>query len=144
MKLSANLTPDESNPASSIANGEQIYVNRAKYHTAMGRVQEAVADYDCALDINPCNIDARLQQGILLRELELYDDAIVCFGLALFLGNLKAHIYAERGRTYHLDGHWNCAIGDYQQALSMLNQSPSPSLVGQIHTWMSELLTANQ
>lgn len=125
-------------------NGERIYINRAKCHAAMGRLPEAIADYDCAIDINPYNINARLQQGILLRELKLYDDAIVCFGLALFLGDLKARIYAERGRTHHLDGHWNCAVGDYQQALTILDQSHSPShstlLVGQIQAWMSELL----
>ncbi|MBE9068335.1 tetratricopeptide repeat protein [Leptolyngbya cf. ectocarpi LEGE 11479] len=140
MQSSATSTPDESNRAPSIANGDQVYVNRAKCHAAMGHLQEAIADYDCAIDINPYNINARLQQGILFRELKLYDDAIVCFGLALFLGGLKAPIYAERGRAYHLDGHWNYAIGDYQQALTILHQSPSPSLVGQIQTWMSELL----
>ncbi|MEM7062259.1 MAG: tetratricopeptide repeat protein [Cyanobacteria bacterium P01_B01_bin.77] len=140
MQSAATLTPDESNPALSNARGDQIYVNRARFYTAVGHLHEAIADYDCAIDINPYNIDARLQQGILFRELKLYDDAIVCFGLALFLGNLKAPIYAERGRTYHLDGHWNCAIGDYQQALTILHQSPSPSLVRQVQTWMSELL----
>ena len=49
-------------------------------------------------------------------------------------------VYAERGRTYHLSNHWNCAIGDYQRALTIIQQSPNDSLAEQIHDWMAELL----
>ena len=119
---------------------DQIYVGRAKCKTAMGNYQQAIADYDYAIGLNPRNIKARLNQGILFRALELYDDAIVCFGLALFVGSLQAQVYAERGRTYHLSNHWNCAIGDYQRALTIIQQSPNDSLAEQIHDWMAELL----
>ncbi len=120
---------------------DQIYANRAKCSAALKNWSAAIADYDCAIDINPHNIKARIHQGILFRNLKMYDDAIICFGLALFLGKLSAHIYAERGRTYQLDGHWNCAIGDYQRALTILNQTPSLLLESQIQTWISELLS---
>lgn len=121
-------------------NGDRIYANRAKCHAAIGHWHNAIADYDCAININPYNIKARLHQGILFRDLRMYDEAIVCFGLALFLGSLKADIYAERGRTYHLDGHWNCALGDYRQALAILHQSPQKPLSYQVQAWISELL----
>lgn len=120
--------------------GTQIYFHRAKCNAALGRWHESITDYDCAIDINPNNIQARINQGILFRELKMYDDAIVCFGLALFIGKLSAHIYAERGRTYHLDGHWNCAIGDYQRALSRLEHPHNEPLVLKLKAWMSELL----
>ena len=124
-------------------NEDRIYANRAKCNAALENWSEAIADYDSAIDINPYNINARIHQGVLFRALKMYEDAIVCFGLALFLGKLSAHIYAERGRTYQVIGHWNCAIGDYQKALDVLKQSPSQSLESQIQTWISELL-ANQ
>ncbi len=124
-------------------NKDQIYTNRAKCNTALRHWGEAIADYDTAINLNPYNISARIHQGILFRSLKMYDDAIVCFGLALFMGNLSANAYAERGRTYHLDGQWNCAIGDYQRALDILTESPNQSLQTKIQVWTSELL-ANQ
>ena len=86
--------------------GDAIYSNRAKCHAMMSDWHAAIADYDCAIDINPYNLAARLKQGILLRHLRMYDDATTCFDLALFFGHSQAHIYAERGRTYHLNGHF--------------------------------------
>ncbi|ESA36093.1 tetratricopeptide tpr-1 repeat-containing protein [Leptolyngbya sp. Heron Island J] len=121
-------------------NEGQIYANRAKCNAALGHWSEALADYDTAIGLDPDNINARVHQGILFRALSLYDDAIVCFGLALFIGNLSADIYAERGRTYQLDGQWNCAISDYQRALEILAESPSESLQSQIQVWTAELL----
>lgn len=119
---------------------DQIYVSRAKCKAAMGNYQQAITDYDHAISLNPRNIKARLNQGILFRALELYDEAIVCFGLALFVGSLQAQVYAERGRTHHLNNHWNCAIGDYQRALAIIQQSPNELLAHQIYDWLAELL----
>ncbi|MEM8612635.1 MAG: tetratricopeptide repeat protein [Cyanobacteria bacterium P01_H01_bin.105] len=124
-------------------NNDRTYARRARCNTALKQWHEAIADYDSAININPYNIQARINQGILFRALRMYDEAIVCFGLALFLGKLSIHVYAERGRTYHLDEHWNCAMGDYQKALKLLNQSPNQSLELKIKTWLAELL-ANQ
>ncbi|MBT9313757.1 tetratricopeptide repeat protein [Leptothoe kymatousa] len=120
--------------------GDEIYSSRAKCNAIMGYWHAAISDYDCAINLNPCNLMARLEQGILLRNLKLYDDAITCFDLALFFGSLKAHVYAERGRTYHLDGHWNCAIGDYERSLALLTQSPNSALAAKLEVWMHELL----
>ncbi|MEM1240986.1 MAG: tetratricopeptide repeat protein [Cyanobacteria bacterium P01_H01_bin.26] len=120
---------------------DRTYVDRANCYAAQGKSSEAIADYDCAIAINPNNIQARLRQGVLFRGLGLYEDAITCFDLALFLGQLSAHTYAERGRTYHVDGHWNCAMGDYQSALTILDKAPSQPLKSQLQTWISELIS---
>ena len=119
---------------------DKAYANRAKCNIALKRWSDAIADYDCAIDLNPYNIKARIRQGVLFRALRMYDDAIVCFGLALFIGKLSAHVYGERGRTHQLNGHWNCAIGDYQRALELLAASPNQPLEYQIQSWISELV----
>ncbi|NEZ62575.1 tetratricopeptide repeat protein [Leptolyngbyaceae cyanobacterium CCMR0082] len=121
-------------------NDDRIYAYRARCNIALEHWDAAIADYDFAIDINPHNVQTRLHQGVLFRALQMYDDAIVCFDLALFLGKLNAHIYAERGRTYQLIGHWNCAFGDYQKALELLCKAPSSPLKSQIQAWISELL----
>ncbi|GAB4377097.1 MAG: hypothetical protein Kow00121_25610 [Elainellaceae cyanobacterium] len=126
---------------------DSAYNNRANYYAAQGQFLEAILDYDIALDLNPTNVRAWINQGITFRELEMYDRALESFDLALCLGKLEGHIYAERGRTYHLRGDWNCAIADYQRALVELPdtssslKNPSVRLYHQVEVWMDKLLS---
>ncbi|WP_416672622.1 tetratricopeptide repeat protein [Egbenema bharatensis] len=126
---------------------DSAYNNRANYFAAQGQFLEAVLDYDVALDLNPTNIRAWINQGITFRELEMYERAIESFELALCLGRLEGHIYAERGRTYHLRGDWNCAVADYYRALtelptvSVYASDPSVHLRLQVESWLDELMS---
>lgn len=126
---------------------DSAYNNRANYYAAHGQFLEAILDYDVALDLNPSNVRAWINQGITFRELEMYERAIESFELALYLSKLEGHIYAERGRTYHLRGDWNCAIGDYQRAIVALpkanpfSSDPSARLHAQVEAWMDELIS---
>lgn len=129
---------------------DSAYNNRANYYAARGQFLEAILDYDVALDLNPANVRAWINQGITFRELDMHDRALESFDLALCLGRLESHIYAQRGRTYHLRGDWNCAIADYQRALAALPDSttsahdPSVRLRVQIENWMDDLLSPLQ
>lgn len=131
-----------------------VYNNRANYYATLGRLGAAIDDYDTAIDLNPSNIRAWLNQGITFRELELYDRAIENFDFALqFIVTLnqsqvlEGHLYAERGRTYHLLGDWNLAVADYQRALMRLpwlesgKLTTSQKLYFQVQTWLDELLS---
>jgi tetratricopeptide (TPR) repeat protein len=126
---------------------DSAYNNRANYFAAQGQFLEAILDYDVALDLNPTNIRAWINQGITFRELEMYERAIESFELALCLGRLEGHIYAERGRTYHLRGDWNCAVADYYRALtelptvSIYDSDPSVRLRLQVDSWLDELMS---
>lgn len=126
---------------------DSAYNNRANYHAAQGQFLEAILDYDIALDLNPANVRAWINQGITFRELEMYDRALESFDLALCLGKLEGHVYAERGRTYHLRGDWNCAIGEYHRALEKLTQpeanfnNSALRLYLQVEAWLDELLS---
>lgn len=129
---------------------DSAYNNRANYYAAQGQFLEAILDYDIALDLNPTNVRAWINQGITFRELEMYDRALESLELALGLAHLEGHIYAERGRTYHLRGDWNCAVADYQRALAELPQAhtsfcnPSMRLRLQVENWLSELISPLQ
>ena len=122
---------------------DSAYNNRANCHAAQGNLAEAIADYDLALDLNPANLRAWINQGIAFRELELYDFGIENFDIALILGDaLQARIYAERGRTYHLYGDWNCAVSDYQQALYIMAiESETASYIRKVQSWLDKLLS---
>lgn len=125
---------------------DSAYNNRANYYASQGKFLEAILDYDIALDLNPTNVRAWINQGITFRDLEMYDRALESFDLALCLGKLEGHVYAERGRTYHLRGDWNCAVGDYHRAMKKLTQ-PSVNfensalrLYLQVESWLEDLL----
>lgn len=121
------------------------YNNRANYYAAQGQLMEAIADYDRALDINPSYVRAWINRGITLRDLELYEEAIDNFEVALLFDQLTANILAERGRTYHLWGDWNCAIADYHRALELIPSRPSKSqqhLKSQVNSWLYDLLAS--
>ncbi|MEC4891398.1 MAG: tetratricopeptide repeat protein [Oscillatoria sp. PMC 1051.18] len=121
---------------------DSAYNNRANYYAAVGDLAAAIADYDRALDYNPANLRARINLAIAWRELGIYDLALENLDLALMLGQrYQGRIYTERGRTYHLRGDWNCAIADYQHALSLLQNDRGSVLHSQrVQNWLNELL----
>jgi tetratricopeptide (TPR) repeat protein len=127
----------------------KAYNNRANYYAACGNLLAALADYDRALDLNPSYVRALLNRGITLRDLGRYEAAIESFDIALLLGQLEGHIYAERGRTYHLWGDWNCCVSDYRRALDLLpqyssaNTDPAIRLRAQVEAWLNQLLTSS-
>ncbi len=104
---------------------DRAYSNRANLYASQHSWAEAIADYDDAIDINPLNVRARINQAITFREMGHYEEALTCLDIALFFHPESACIYAERGRTYHLRGDWNCAIADYNTALT-LTELPAP------------------
>jgi len=122
------------------------YNNRANYYASCGLLEAAIANYDRAIELNPSYVRAWLNRAITLRDLELYDQAIENFDIALLLGQLQGHIYAERGRTYHLWGDWNCCVADYRRALTQLPQKsdssfdPASRLRCQVIIWLDQLL----
>ena len=121
---------------------DSAYNNRANCYAAQGELADAIADYDVALDLNPANLRAWINQGITFRELGLYDLALENLEISLIIGDaLEERIYAERGRTYHLRGDWNCAVGDYQKALEIL--ATKPALIGyqqKVNKWLDRLI----
>jgi tetratricopeptide (TPR) repeat protein len=120
---------------------DSAYNNRANYYASNGQLAEALTDYEMALDLNPGNTRTWINQAITFRELGLYDLALENLDMALMLGGLEDHIYAERGRTYHLRGDWNCAIADYHRALTTMMQPGSTGrLRRNVETWMNQLL----
>ena len=122
------------------------YNNRANYHAACAEFSAALADYERAIDLNPSYVRARINRGITLRDLAQYDEAMENFEVAMLFGQLEGHIWAERGRTYHLWGDWNCAIADYRRALTQLPAVDRKSDMSgyrlrlQIENWLNELL----
>jgi tetratricopeptide (TPR) repeat protein len=124
------------------------YNNRANYYAAKGAKESALEDYERTIDLDPFHVRARINRAITLRELGRYDLALDGFEEALLFRQKAGEIYAERGRTYHLRGDWNCAIADYYRAIAVFDRSssetstPLPRLQRQIMVWLQELTPA--
>ncbi|MBW4462902.1 MAG: tetratricopeptide repeat protein [Nodosilinea sp. WJT8-NPBG4] len=123
---------------------DQAYNNRAMCHAALGDLPAALNDYEQAVDLNPFNGRARINMGATLRQMGDLDRALDCFDEALMFHQLPEFIYAERGRTYHLRGDWNCAIADYRRTLTAATARQSSdqlqALVQRVKCWAEELL----
>ncbi len=121
------------------------YNNRGNYYAAQGLSQLALDDYQQAIALNPFHVRARINQAVTLRELGRFDEALIGFEDALLFRQFDSKIYAERGRTYHLRGDWNCAIADYHRALEALSTTHQlfnpahQSRHTQIMGWLREL-----
>lgn len=123
---------------------DQAYNNRAMCHTALGQLVAALDDYERAVDLNPFNSRARINLGATLRQMGDLDSALDCFDEALMFYQMPEFIYAERGRTYHLRGDWNCALADYHRTLTAAAvQAPSQQLqvlVQRVRRYVNELV----
>jgi len=151
------------------------YNNRGNYYATCGHLAAAFADYDQAINLNPSYVRAWINRGITLRDMGQYEQAIENFdiveglkcgflpkpspeeALAAYsspspaapkadVDLLQGHIYAERGRTYHLRGDWNCAIADYRRALKQLPQvsystEQASRLRRQVENWFNQLVS---
>lgn len=122
---------------------DKAYNNRANLHAKRQDWADAISDYDEAIDLNPLNTRARLNQAVTFREMGNAKEALTCLDIALFFDAQSAAIYAERGRAYHVLGHWNCAIADYRTALELtettLDKNANKKIARRVKRWMASL-----
>ncbi len=125
----------------------RAYSNRANLHVGWQNWRDALADYDQAIDLDPLNILARLNQAITFRDIDDYEEALVCLDIALFFCPKSATLYSERGRTYHLQGYWNQAIADYTTAHQLAEDSnlkdisSSKRVIRRVLGWIDSLIS---
>ncbi|PZO15723.1 MAG: hypothetical protein DCF25_13290 [Leptolyngbya foveolarum] len=122
---------------------DKAYSNWANLYAKKQDWAEAISNYDEAIDLNPLNTCARLNQASAFREMGNYEEALTCLDIALFFCPGSAAIYAERGRTYHVQGDWNCAIADYKTALELTETHSTKTsdlkVARRVKHWMDSL-----
>jgi tetratricopeptide (TPR) repeat protein len=104
--------------------------NKAGLSLAMvGRLEEALEQFDAAVEINPTYAEAHLNRAIVLNDLERFDEAREAFTRAAAadqkwggevpseLGNRMALAHARLGDLYVEAGKPARAVGEYEEAL---------------------------
>lgn len=83
---------------------------------AMAQLNEAIADYDAALALNPRLIYAWFNKGIIFYLLQDYAMAASCFSQAILTDPEFGEAYFNRGLSYLKTGNKNAAFPDLSKA----------------------------
>lgn len=96
------------------------HVNRGVMEVAMGRLDDAMADYDRALTINPELGDGYVDRGAALIALKRYDEAMADINKGISLGQTYEHIgYYNRGVAEFFLGRASDSYHDFKKALEI-------------------------
>jgi len=97
----------------------EAYYNRANYYGKLGRNEEALRDYDRALDLNSNVARIWYNKGLLLAQLDRSDSALVCFDRVLALDPRNVDALNNRGAMRYRKGNLAGAIADFTRILEL-------------------------
>jgi len=97
----------------------QYYYEQGDEHFKAGNLDQAITDYNRALEINPRDAEAYNNRGIAYDDKSQHDQAITDFNRALKINPRLAGAYNNRGFAYDLKGQYDQAITDYTMALKI-------------------------
>ncbi|MFH1564118.1 MAG: tetratricopeptide repeat protein [Nitrospirota bacterium] len=95
------------------------YLLRGNEYYNKGLYDQAILDYNKALEINPRCAEAYNNRGIAYKNKGLYDQAISDYNKAIEINPRYAEAYYNRGSAYYNKGLYDQAISDYNKALEI-------------------------
>ena len=96
-----------------------LWSNRGNVRVSQNRLEEAIADYNQAIDLAPDQPDPYLNRGTALEGLGQWQAAIADYTTVLRLNPEDAAAYNNRGNARAGLGQWQEALTDYQQAVAI-------------------------
>ena len=95
------------------------YNNRGSAYLDMGMLDEALADFNQVLEINPRGVETYSNRGLIYYRKGDFSRAMEDYNKALEIDPLDAGIYTNRGGLYFNKGDFNRAIADYSKAIEI-------------------------
>ena len=89
---------------------------------SQGRIEEAIEQYNLALEINPADADFYFRRGGSYGRLGHYARALEDLDQAVRLDSGHVGAYSTRGITYFLLGEYRKALDDHNQAIERFPQ----------------------
>jgi len=108
---------------------EYSYSNRGAAYAGKKHYDEAIADYDKALELNPAYATAYYNRAIAHSTRNRLDEAIADYSKALELNPGNASAYMGRATVYANRKQYDEAIADYNKVLELSPEDPG-ALVG--------------
>jgi Tetratricopeptide repeat len=103
----------------SIPRHAQARLNRGLALAAVGRHQEAVADFEAALAMSPANPAAHYNRGVSLFSLGRYADAVAAYDRALSIASEHVKALNNRGLALQALNRHHDALASYARALEL-------------------------
>ncbi len=100
------------------------YRNGGYSHFVEENYEQALADYNRAIKINPINYDAYFHRAALYKQQKEYDLAVDDLNKAIEL-NPDSNYYRERGSVYYLKKQYDLAIKEYIKAIRLNSYPPA-------------------
>jgi tetratricopeptide (TPR) repeat protein len=97
----------------------QAYINRGIIFAGEKKYDEALRDYNKALEIEPQFSKAYNNRGGLMRSLKKYEEAIADFNKAIEIQPDYTIAYNNRGLLMNITKRYDQAISDYSKAISL-------------------------
>ena len=107
----------------SVGLGEaEIVYNRGVYLQLQEQQEEAISQFDEAIQLDPRHVAAYNNRGIAYQNLGQYDRAIRDYDEAIRLNPQNTMTYNNRGSVYHTLGQHRRAVQDYDEAIRLSPQ----------------------
>jgi len=85
----------------------------------MGRYDDALAEFNRAIELDPNLTWAIVYRGITCRDMRRYEEALTDFTAALELGVDQGWVLANRGVAYRLMKRYEEALADFDRAIKL-------------------------
>jgi tetratricopeptide (TPR) repeat protein len=92
---------------------------RGEGHRLAGRHDDALADFDGAIELDPGDARAIGRRGQTYHAIGQWDDAINDYFRAFELSPSQARVIAYRGEIYRLNGMYSDALADFDRAIEL-------------------------
>ena len=93
--------------------------NRGNARVSQNKLEDAIADYNKAIELAPSATDPYLNRGTALEGLGKWEEAIADYNHVLELDPKDAMAYNNRGNAEAGLGQWEAAIADYRKSADM-------------------------
>ena len=142
------LALDEDPKGSVLANDRAIrlkpdlagaYSNRGNAKHALGRHEDAIADYDEAIHLNPTLVEAYSNRGVAKAELGQYEAAVADYDEAIRLKPDYAEAYINRGAAKVALVLKDAARKDFEIALELARKANDAKIVTQAEQLLRDL-----
>jgi len=107
-------------PASAVDTvSAEAHVKLGLAYAEQGRLDEAIAEYQAALRLNPAAPDVHYRLGLAYEEQGRLDEALAEFQSAIRTSPNHADAYCGMGKVYYMQGRLGDAIDKLQRAVHM-------------------------
>jgi len=100
-------------------NKARPYNNQGLAYYNKGEFDQALSDYNKAIEIDPELAEAHNNIGLLYQAKGEFDQAIHYFSKAIEIDPYYANAYNNRGVAYHKNGEFDQALSDYNKAIAI-------------------------